>query len=205
MLARLDKDVLSKKPQWMTLSCGVNDVWHGPRGVPLDDAMAKSGTYDDKVATRGTYKKNITAIIDQATAAGREAGDAHRDGDSRESRQQREWPARALQRLPPPAREGEKVPMADLNAMFQERIKAENKPNVKVLTSDGVHMNAEGNKLMAIGVLKAFGLNEAELDKAKASWPALEAAAVEFAKKQAEARAKAAAEKAKGKTTPKKK
>ena len=38
---------------------------------------------------------------------------------------------------------------------------------------------------------------EAELDKAKASWPALEAAAVEFAKKQAEARAKAAAEKAK--------
>src|SRR5208283_3105429 len=29
MLARLDNDVLSKKPQWMTLSCGVNDVWHG--------------------------------------------------------------------------------------------------------------------------------------------------------------------------------
>ena len=70
MLARLDKDVLSKKPQWMTLSCGVNDVWHGPRGVPLDDAMAKAGTYDDNVVTRGTYKKNITAIIDQATAAG---------------------------------------------------------------------------------------------------------------------------------------
>ena len=70
MLARLDKDVLSKKPQWMTLSCGVNDVWHGPRGVPLDDAAAKSGTFDDKVATRGTYKKNITAIIDRAKAAG---------------------------------------------------------------------------------------------------------------------------------------
>ncbi len=70
MLARLDKDVLSKKPQWMTLSCGVNDVWHGPRGVPLDDAMAKNGTYDDKVASRGTYKKNITAIIDQTSAAG---------------------------------------------------------------------------------------------------------------------------------------
>ena len=97
------------------------------------------------------------------------------------------------------------VPMADLNAMFHERIKAENKPNVKVLTSDGVHMNAEGNKLMAIGVLKAFGLNEAELDKAKAAWPALEAAAVEFAKKQAEDRAKAAAEKAKRKAAPKKK
>lgn len=96
------------------------------------------------------------------------------------------------------------LPLADLFAMFAERIKAENKPKEKVLTSDGVHMNTEGNKLMAIGVLKAFGLNEAELDKAKAAWPALEAAAVEFAKKQAEARAKAAVEKAKGTSAPKK-
>jgi len=36
MLARLDRDVISKKPEWMTLSCGVNDVWHGVNGVPLD-------------------------------------------------------------------------------------------------------------------------------------------------------------------------
>ena len=28
MLARLDSNVLSKKPNVMTLSCGVNDVWH---------------------------------------------------------------------------------------------------------------------------------------------------------------------------------
>lgn len=53
MLERLDRDVLSKKPQCMTLSCGVNDVWHGAKGVTLED-----------------YKKNITAIIDQAQAAG---------------------------------------------------------------------------------------------------------------------------------------
>jgi lysophospholipase L1-like esterase len=52
MLARLDRDVLSKKPQWMTLSCGVNDVWHGMNGVPLD-----------------AYKTNITSIVDQAQAA----------------------------------------------------------------------------------------------------------------------------------------
>lgn len=50
---------------------------------------------------------------------------------------------------------------------------------------------------MAIGVLKAFGLNETEIDKAKASWAPLEVAALEFAKQQAIARAKAAAEKAK--------
>ncbi|GEM_PF-2504925 len=32
--------------------------------------MAKSGSYDDKVASRGTYKANITAIIDQAKTTG---------------------------------------------------------------------------------------------------------------------------------------
>ena len=205
MLARLDKDVLSKKPQWMTLSCGVNDVWHGPRGVPLDDAMAKSGTYDDKVASRGTYQKNITAIIDQATAAGVKpvmltATVIQENLASKENGLLAPYNA-FLRQL---AKE-KNIPMADLFAMFEERIKAENKPNVKVLTSDGVHMNTEGNKLMAIGVLKAFGLNEAELGKAKASWPALEALAAEVAKKQAEARAKAAAEKAKAAPTPKKK
>jgi len=205
MLARLDKDVLSKKPQWMTLSCGVNDVWHGPRGVPLDDAMAKSGTYDDKVASRGTYQKNITAIIDQATAAGVKpvmltATVIQENLASKENGLLAPY-NNFLRKL---AKE-KNVPMADLFAMFEERLKAENKPNVKVLTSDGVHMNTEGNKLMAIGVLQALGLNATELDKAKESWPALEAAAVEQAKKQAEARAKAAAEKAKGTPEPKKK
>lgn len=196
MLARLDKDVLSKKPQWMTLSCGVNDVWHGPRGVPLDDAMAKSGTYDEKVASRGTYKKNITAIIDQATAAGVKpvmltATVIYENLDSKENGLLAPYND-FLRQLA----KQKKVPMADLYAMFEERLKAENKPNEKVLTSDGVHMNTEGNKLMAIGVLKAFGLNETEIARAKAAWVPLEAAAVEYAKQQSIARAKAAAEKA---------
>jgi len=192
MLARLGRDVLSQKPQWMTLSCGVNDVWHG---LPLDDAMAKSGTYDDKVATRGTYKKNITAIIDQAQAAGVKpvmltATVIQENLASKENGLLAPYNA-FLREL---AKE-KHLPLADLNAMFQERIKAENKPNVKVLTTDGVHMNIEGNKLMAIGVLQALGLNAAELDKAKAAWPPLEAAGIAAAQKAAEAKAKAAAEK----------
>jgi lysophospholipase L1-like esterase len=54
--------------------------------------------------------------------------------------------------------------------MFQERIKAENKPDQKILTADGVHMNDEGNKVMARGVLKAFGLDDAQLAKAETAW-----------------------------------
>ena len=47
MLARLQKDVIDRHPDWVSISCGVNDVWHGERGVLLPD-----------------YKKNMTQIVD---------------------------------------------------------------------------------------------------------------------------------------------
>jgi len=34
-MERLKRDVLSKKTDWMTLSCGISDVWHGNNGIPL--------------------------------------------------------------------------------------------------------------------------------------------------------------------------
>ena len=178
MLARLDHDVLSKKVQWMTLSCGVNDVWHGANGVPLDEAdaaahpisPAKEGEPD-----RGTFKKNMTAIVDQATAAGVKvvmltATVIHEKLDNSENARLAPYNdfLRGL------AKE-RKLAVADLNALFQERIKAANDPNKKLLTSDGVHMNPEGNRVMALGVLQAFGLNEAELKKAQEAWAALPA------------------------------
>ncbi|MEO8351925.1 MAG: SGNH/GDSL hydrolase family protein [Chthoniobacteraceae bacterium] len=153
MLERLDRDVLSKKPDWMTLSCGVNDVWHHEKGVPLPE-----------------YKENITKLVEQATAAGvkvmiltatviqEDLGNA----DNATLAGYNDF----LREL---AKE-KKLPLADLNTLFQERIKAENKPGQKVLTGDGVHMNNEGDQLMAIGVLQAFGLNEAELAKAQDAW-----------------------------------
>jgi len=60
MLARLDKDVISKKPQWMTLSCGVNDVWH---------FKLRLGKRTFKGISLEEYKKNIRAIIEKAQAA----------------------------------------------------------------------------------------------------------------------------------------
>ena len=53
MLKRFERDLFPKKPNILLLSCGVNDVWHGAKGVPLDQ-----------------YKKNITAIVDKALGAG---------------------------------------------------------------------------------------------------------------------------------------
>ncbi len=156
MLERLDRDVLSKKPQWMTLSCGVNDVWHGANGVPLED-----------------YKKNITAIVDRAQAAGVKVmiltSTMIRENPETAENQKLAAYNDFLRAL---AAE-KKCMLADLNADMQAIIAAAAKTGpVKgnILTSDGVHMAYPGNEMMAAGVLKGFGLDAAELTKAKEGW-----------------------------------
>ena len=156
MLERLERDVLSKKPQWMTLSCGVNDVWHGAKGVPLED-----------------YKKNITAIVDQAQAAGVKVviltSTMIRENPETAENQKLAAYNDFLRAL---AAE-KKCLLADLNADMQAIIAAANKAGPvqgNILTSDGVHMAYPGNEMMAAGVLKGFGLDAAELSKAKDAW-----------------------------------
>ena len=154
MLARLEKDVLSKKPDWMTLSCGVNDVWHGARGVPLED-----------------YKKNITQIVDQCQAAGVKvmiltATMIKENPDSPENQKLAAYNdfLRGL------AKEKNCL-LADLNAEMQAAVAKKDKDmKGNVVTTDGVHMNPAGNRMMAVGVLKGFGLGEEQIGKAEKAW-----------------------------------
>ncbi|MEI9893075.1 MAG: GDSL-type esterase/lipase family protein [Chthoniobacter sp.] len=199
MLARLDKDVLSKKPQWMTLSCGVNDVWHGNKGVPLNDAQASAQTYEKRSPNepdKGTYEKNITQIVEQAEAAGVKvviltATVIREDLGNNENKLLVPYND-FLRKLA----KDKHLPLADLNAMVQEQVKAANQPGKNVFTVDGVHMNSEGNKIMATGVLQAFGFDAGQIKKAEAAWTPMIAQAADEAKRVAEAKAKAAAEKA---------
>ena len=154
MLARLDRDVISKKPDWMTLSCGVNDVWHGAKGVSLDD-----------------YKKNITQIVEKCQAANIKVmiltstmiGEDQPNANNQKLVAYNDF-LRSL------AKE-KKCLLADLNAEMQAAIKAAG-PDKKgnLLTGDGVHMNPAGNQMMAAGVLKGFGLSAEQLEAAKKSW-----------------------------------
>jgi lysophospholipase L1-like esterase len=149
MLARLQKSVLDKKPDWMTLSCGVNDVWHGITGCDLE-----------------TYKKNITSIVDQAQAANIQVmiltATMIQEVDNPFTVKQEPYND-FLREL---AKE-RKLPLADLNVIMHETVKAT--PG-KHVTVDGVHMNPGGNQMMALGMLKAFGLNDAQLTQAQAHW-----------------------------------
>ena len=155
MLARLERDVLRHKPGWMTLSCGVNDVWHGNRGVDLK-----------------SYKKNITEIVNKAQAAGVKVmlltSTMIKEDQGNPLNQKLSGYNEFLREL---AKE-KKCLLADLNADMQAGLKKipSDAPKGKQLTSDGVHMNKAGNIMMARGVAVAFGLTEQQLEQSVKKW-----------------------------------
>jgi lysophospholipase L1-like esterase len=176
MLARLDEAVISKKPDWMLLSCGVNDVWHftlklGARsfvGVPIDD-----------------YKKNIREIITKAEAAGIKVmiltstmiGEAPEKDTNLKLVPYNDFLRKLAQEKGLPLADLDKDMRAKLKAMPDEPGKAKmfGEPkyerNIKnKLTSDGCHMNPLGNAMMAKGILRAFGLSEEKITAAEKTW-----------------------------------
>jgi len=160
MLARVDKDVIDKKPDWMTLSCGVNDVWHGANGVPFEQ-----------------YQTNITDIVTKAQTAGIKViiltSTMILEDQSNEFNQKLTQYNDFLKSL---AKE-KGIPVADLNAAMQAEVTEEKAkyPQVKgpLLTVDGVHMNPVGDQMMATTILKAWGMTDAQIADAKPVWEGL--------------------------------
>ncbi len=163
MLARLERDVLKRKPTYLVLSCGVNDVWHPflypgrGKGVSLED-----------------YKKNMTAIVDQAQAAGIKvilltATMIKEDADNPENR--------ALAPYNDFLRELAKqknCKLVDLNAEMQRLVaeaRAASPGKRNRLTVDGVHMDVAGNEMMADGILRALGFTDEEMKKTHDAYP----------------------------------
>ncbi len=155
MLERLDR-VLAKKPDWMTLSCGVNDVQHkAPKRVPLED-----------------FKKNVTQIVERAQAAGVRvliltATPIREELDNDFNRTL----AAYNDFLRGFAKE-KACPLADVNAQARAAITGNPRAG-RLLTVDGLHMNPRGDELMAEGVLRAFGLDDSQMQTARAAWAAI--------------------------------
>ena len=155
MLARVDKDVLAYKPSWVTVSCGVNDVWHGANGVPLED-----------------YKKNMTALVDKLQRSGCKvllmtASVITEDTQAPNNIKLKEYNA-FLRTL---AAE-KKIPLADVNEAVWKEIRSPDLAGIKGLkvTVDGVHMNGAGNIAIASAVLEGFGMPESKIAEIRAGW-----------------------------------
>ena len=158
MLARLDADVLSKKPQWMTLSCGVNDVWHGDKGILLEP-----------------YKENITKLINQAQAAKVKVLLLTSTMIFEDQSQPMNQTLVAYNSFLRDIAKEKGCLLADVNESMQTFVAANiqaagGKAPGNFLTVDGIHMNPLGNEMMAARVLETLGLNEAQMSKAKQVW-----------------------------------
>ncbi len=163
MRARVQKGVFDKKPTYMTLSCGVNDVWHHKNPVPLAD-----------------YKTNITDIITRAQDAGIKVilFTATMIGEDVEGKfNVASIPYNEF--LREIAKEKGCV-LVDLNAEMRKQVaalRAETGKTNNHLTLDGVHMIYPGDCMMARMILRdGFGFTPAELEKAEAVFKALKPA-----------------------------
>ncbi len=152
MLARLDRDVIAHNPDWVSISCGVNDVWHGEKGVPLPD-----------------YKKNMTEIVERCQKAGIKvllltATPIYEDLQRPENIKLRDYNA-FLREL---AKEKDLL-LCDLFNTFADWYKIKLNDD-KLMTTDGVHMNPRGNRLMARDILLKMGMTWREMRQAEKRW-----------------------------------
>jgi len=160
MLARYRKDVLDKKPDLITISVGVNDVWHGyydfANNREIPDGNGENGIKLD------AYTQNVEEMITQGKAAGAKivvlsTTVIYEDAQSKPNKATASYNA-SLKRL---ARNHGQT-FVDFQKPFQKVIAAYRETTGardNLLTTDGVHMNAAGNKVMAYTVLQGFGIS----------------------------------------------
>jgi lysophospholipase L1-like esterase len=148
MSARLKRDVIDKNPTVVTISCGVNDVWHGfytpPRGVDLETytiLMAKM-VDDIKAATRAEiYLLTPTVIKEDLRSPENVKLEAYCDAVRRIAAQKN-------------------CIVVDLNQYFNLLLRATQTGGAPDFhpTTDGVHMRPAGDLVMGAAILRAMGV-----------------------------------------------
>ena len=142
---RLDRDVLSKKPTLVVIYIGINDVWHSEmkpsRGTPKDAFEAGLKDIIGKIKDAGA-----SVVLCTPTVIGEKKSnklDAQLDEYAEVSRKVAKETG---------------VTLCDLRKAFREHLE-KNNPDDKekgILTSDRVHLNEAGNKLVAETILKTI-------------------------------------------------
>lgn len=142
---RLDKDVLARKPTLVVIYIGINDVWHGemkpPRGTPKDQFEAGLKDIIGKVKDAGARVVLCTPTVIGEKKANRL--DAQLDEYADVSRAVAKATGATL---------------CDLRAAFRDHLGANNPDDKEkgLLTTDRVHLNEAGNKLVAETMLKTI-------------------------------------------------
>ena len=143
--ARLDEDVLAKKPTLVVIYIGINDVWHSANG---------RGT------SKPDYEQGLRRIVKRIQETGSRLilctpsviGEKH-DGSNPFDVMLEEY-----SQISRTVSAETHVRLLDLRKQFVAHLKAHNQENAdkSILTTDGVHLNAAGNRFVADRVLEAI-------------------------------------------------
>ncbi|MFN0213560.1 MAG: SGNH/GDSL hydrolase family protein [Saprospiraceae bacterium] len=135
---RLEEDVLKRKPQIVVLYVGVNDVWHRHLFGTGTDADKFQKFYSALI--QKFQKKGIRVIACTPACIGeRHSGENKLDVE-----------LDLFSSIIRSVAQEQKVPICDLRKAFMDFIAKNNPDNREsgILTTDGVHLNEKGNKLV---------------------------------------------------------
>lgn len=163
LVGRFENDVINAKtkdgqpvkPAVVTLSIGVNDVWH-----------RAEKPHDPEVVA--TYWKNVDKMVEMAQAADIKVilltPTVISEDVNGEANQRLLMYVQVMKEIG----RARKCTVVDLHQMFVDALGKRPKDRTGTdpwLTADGVHMRPEGDGIMAIGVLRAMGVPDANIRK----------------------------------------
>lgn len=148
LLARLDRDVLARKPDVVVVYIGINDVWHSQNGRGTPKAEFDNGlrTIVEKIRAIGGTPVLCTPTVIGEKKSGTNPLDDMLDEYADITRG---------------VAADVKAPLIDLRAACVAHLAEHNEADAKegILTTDGVHLTAGGNAFLAARMVE--GLQEA--------------------------------------------
>ena len=147
--ARLDRDVLSANPTLVVVYIGINDVWHwtSNQGTPKDIYENGLKNIIGRIQETGTRVMLCTPSVIGVRTDNTNPLDSMLDEYAAISRA---------------VAKETKASLIDLRRLFLEHLRRVN-PDIKdsgILTRDGVHLNENGNRMVARWILDALGVKE---------------------------------------------
>lgn len=145
---RMEDDVLAKEPDVVVIYVGINDVWHKSRQGTGTDIDKYEKFY--VAIIKKLQAKNIKVAICTPSVIGEmKSGGNQQDGDLDKY-------SDVIRRLAAQYN----CTLIDLRKSFMEYENSHNPDNKEsgILTTDRVHLNADGNQLVANQMLKGLGL-----------------------------------------------
>ena len=149
LVSRFEVDVLARQPTIVIINIGINDVWLRLKESPKSEVVL-------------AYRENLTKLVAQAQHAGIHVillsptilqEDPNSEGNLRLASY-----AAAMGTVA----HSQRCQFVNLRMMFLHALETRTAEKNRWLTTDGIHMQPLGSAIMALGVLRAFGVPDAK-------------------------------------------